>query len=130
MITYVINTSENKTFDSSRLFELAGYSRIRWIQSSFNDISKCVEYISERQNNIIADDFRIAVIIDFYGFDRIRIPYGRRGFADDDGVDMSLYMPYLEVYLLDNLIMKLELKELYASDFEIYYVQSEKSEIY
>lgn len=130
MLTYVINTSENKTFDSSRLFELAGYSRIRWMQCSLNDIPKCVEYISERQNNIIADDFRIAVIIDFYGFDKIRIPYGRKGFISDEGVDMSLYMPYLEVYLLDNLVLPLENKELFAKDFEIYYVQNEKSERY
>lgn len=130
MLTYVINTSENKTFDSSRLFELAGYSRIRWIQCSLNDIPQCVEYINERQNNIIADDFRIAVIVDFYGFDRIRIPYGRKGFVSDEGVDMSLYMPYLEVYLLDNLVLPLENKELYARDFEIYYVQNEKSERY
>jgi len=32
MITYVINTSENKTFDSEKLFDLAGYNKIRWIQ--------------------------------------------------------------------------------------------------
>ena len=130
MLTYVINTSENKTFDSSKLFELAGYSKIRWVQCSLNDISRCVEHISEKQNSIIADDFRIAVIVDFYGFDKIRIPYGRRGFANDEGVDMSLYMPYIEVYLLDNLILKLESRDLYAKDFEIYYVQSEKSERY
>ena len=129
MLTYVINTSENKTFDSSKLFELAGYSKIRWLQCSLNDIQKCVLHISEKQNSIIADDFRIAVIVDFYGFDKIRIPYGRRGFANDEGVDMSLYMPYIEVYLLDNLILKLENKDLYASDFEIYYVQNEKSEL-
>lgn len=130
MLTYVINTSENKTFDSSRLFELAGYSKIRWIQCTLNDIPKCVEHISERQNNIISDDFRIAVIVDFYGFDRIRIPYGRRGFTSDEGVDMSLYMPYIEVYLLDKLILQLENRELFAKDFEVYYVQNEKSERY
>lgn len=130
MLTYVINTSENKTFDSSRLFELAGYSKIRWLQCSLNDIPKCVDYIVERQNNILADDFRIAVVIDFFGFDKIRIPYGRNGFTSDEGVDMSLYMPYLEVYLMDNLIVKLENRELFAKDFDIYYVQNEKSERY
>ena len=130
MLTYVINTSENKTFDSSKLFELAGYSKIRWIQCSLRDIEKCVEQIYEKQNVITADDFRIAVIVDFYGFDRIRIPYGRNGYIKDDGVDLSLYMPYIEVYLLDNLIVKLENKEIFAADFEIYYVQNEKSERY
>ena len=130
MLTYVINTSENRTFDSSRLFELAGYSRIRWLQCSLNEVKKCAEYIAERQNNLTADKFRIAVIVDFYGFDKIRIPYGRRGFGNDEGVDMGLYIPYIEVFLLDNLIAHLENKELYADDFEVYYVQNEKSERY
>ena len=130
MLTYVINTSENETFDSSKLFELAGYSKIRWIQCSLKDIPKCVDLISEKQNSVIADDFRIAVIVDFFGFDKIRIPYGRRGYVSDEGVDMGLYMPYIEVYLLDNLMLQLENKELYASDFDIYYVQNEKSERY
>lgn len=130
MLTYVINTSENKTFDTSKIFELAGYSKIRWIQCSLGDIQKCTEYICERQNNITSDNFRIAVIVDFFGFDRIRLPYGRRGFASDEGVDMSLYMPYIEVYLLDKLVLELENRELYAHDFEIYYVQNEKSERY
>ena len=81
MLTYVINTSENKTFDSSKLFELAGYSKIRWLQCSLNDIQKCVLHISEKQNSIIADDFRIAVIVDFYGFDKMdfrRCPHAVR----------------------------------------------------
>ena len=33
MITYVINTSDNKIFDSNLLFELAGYNKIRWMHS-------------------------------------------------------------------------------------------------
>ena len=130
MLTYVINTSENKTFDSSKLFDLAGYTKIRWMQCSLHEVKKCAEEIYEKQNNLGADKFRIAVIVDFYGFDRIRIPYGRRGFGSDNGVDMSIYMPYIEVFLMDNLIAYLENRELFTSDFEVYYVQNEKSERY
>ena len=78
MITYVINTSENKTFDSGMLFDLAGYSKIRWLYSPLNEIEKCAEKIYEKQNVLGAERFRIAVIVDFFGFDRIRIPYGQR----------------------------------------------------
>ena len=128
MLTYVINTSENKTFDSSALFELTGYNKIRWLHSSIDDIASCAESICEKQNVLGAEDFRVAVIVDFYNFDRIRKPYGRLGFVEEEGVDMSIYMPYIEAYLLDNLVVYLEKKELYLSDFEVYYVLNEKSE--
>lgn len=128
MLTYVINTSENKTFDSSTLFELTGYSKIRWMHCSLNEIRSCAEKIFERQNVLGAENFRVAVIVDFYNFDRVRMPYGRRGFVEDEGVDLSIYMPYIEVYLMDNLVAYLEKKDLFAADFEVYYVQNEKSE--
>ena len=130
MVTYVINTSENKTFDSKILFDLAGYNKIKWVQCALNDVKSCAEDIYERQNVLGADRFRIAVIIDFYSFDRIRLPYGRRGFGQETGVDMSLYMPYIELYLLDNLIGYLEVRDMLAEDFEVYYVQNEKCERY
>ncbi len=130
MLTYVINTSENKTFESSLLFELTGYNKMRWLHCSLDEINKCAEEISEKQNILGADRFRIAVIVDFYGFDKIRVPYARRGFEPDTGVDISLYVPYIEAYLLDNLIVHLEKKDLYTSDFDIYYVQNDKTENY
>ncbi len=130
MLTYVINTSENRTFDSSMLFELAAYNKIRWMQCPLDEVKKCADEISEKQNVLGADRFRIAVIVDFYNFDRIRIPYGRRGFAFDGGVDVSIYMPYIEVFLLDNLVAHLEKKDICAADFEVYYVHNEKSERY
>ena len=130
MLTYVINTSENKSFNSEKLFELAGYKKIRWISCPLNEIKSCAESIYEKQNILCADQFRIAVIVDFYAFDRIRQPYGRRGFIEDNGVDMSLYMPYIEVFLMDNLVEYLERRDLFAADFEIYYVQNEKCEQY
>ena len=130
MLTYVINTSENKSFDSKKLFDLAGYSKICWMNYSLNNIKTCAESIYEKQNVLGADLFRIAVIVDFYSFDRIRMPYGRRGFGQDCGVDMSLYMPYIEVFLMDNLVGYLEQKDICSSDFEVYYVQNEKCEQY
>jgi len=126
----VINTSGNRTLDSDKLFDLAGYNKIRWLNRSLDNISQCALEIYEKQNVLGADDFRIAVLVDFFGFDRIRAPYGRLGYRAETGVDISLYLPYIEVYLLDNLISFLESRDLYASDFEIYYVQNTKLERY
>jgi hypothetical protein len=39
-------------------------------------------------------------------------------------------MPYIEAYLLDNLIGYLEVREMCTSDFEVYYVQNAKLERY
>ncbi len=130
MITYVINTSENRTLDSDKLFDLAGYNKIKWMNCTLNEIGQCAETIFEKQNVLGADDFRIAVLVDFFGFDRIRVPYGRRGYLPEEGVDISLYLPYIEVYLLDNLIAFLEKHELHSRDFEIYYVQNTRVERY
>ncbi len=130
MLTYVINTSENRTLDSDRLFDLAGYNKIRWLNCPLSDIGQCAQYIYEKQNVLGAEQFRIAVLIDFFGFDRIRVPYGRLGFRPEVGVDISLYMPYIEIFLMDNLITYLENREMRSADFEIYYVQNAKLERY
>ncbi len=130
MLTYVINTSENRTFDSDLLFKLARYNKIKWFHCALDEIQKCAEEIYEKQNMLGADSFRIAVIVDFYTFDRIRIPYGRRGFGTDNGVDVSIYLPYIEMFLLDKVATYLENKNLFAYDFEVYYIQNEKSERY
>ena len=50
MLTYVINTSENKTFDSDRLFDLAGYHKIHWMNCSLSEIGECARTIHEKQN--------------------------------------------------------------------------------
>lgn len=130
MLTYVINTSENKTFDSDKLFDLSGYNKIRWINCGLGQMDKCARHIFEKQNILGSDRFRIAVLIDFFEFDRIRLPYGRNGFLDEHGVDLSLYIPYIEAYLNDNLIVYLERKELFPESFEVYYVQNERIERY
>lgn len=130
MLTYVINTSENRSMDSDRLFDLAGYNKIRWMNCPLSDVARCAQHISEKQNVLGADQFRIAVLVDFYNFDRVRVPYGRRGFKPEVGVDISLYLPFIETYLIDHLIVYLEKRELCAADFEVYYVQNSKVERY
>ncbi len=130
MLTYVINTSDNKTFDSRMLFELAGYSKIRWLHCPLSDVTKVAEHICERQNVVGAERFRVAVIVDFYSFNKIRRPYGRDSFREEEYVDLSLYIPYIEVFLLDNMVSEFEKSNLYAEDVEIFYVQNEKSDRY
>ena len=103
MKTYVINTSDNKTFDSDQLFRLAGYKKINWLNVHLDEVDKCIEYIKNRQGEIQSEEFRIAVLIDFFSFDKIRSPYGRKGYSEDLGVECSLYLPYIEGYLYDKL---------------------------
>lgn len=131
MLTYVINTSENKTFDSGRLFDLAGYNKIRWMHCSLSSIATCADEIHEKQNFLGADAFRVAVLIDFFGYDKIRPPYGRGNLGygkEEEGVEFSLYLPYIEAYLIDNLFNRLNCKEVYAASFEVYYIQNGKYE--
>ncbi len=130
MLTYVINTSENKTLDSDKLFELAGYRKIRWINRSLNHVEECIDEIFEKQSILVADEFRIAIIIDFFGYDRIRAPYGREGFGREKGVDASTYEPLIEAYLTDALIEPLKKRDLYPESFEIYYAKNENHEPY
>ena len=130
MLTYVINTSENKTFDSDLLFELAGYSKIRWMHCRLDEVEECAEEICCRQNVLGADVFRIAVLVDFYCFDRIRRPYGDNGYREDPGVDLCIYYPYIETYLSDHLFNYLEKRNLHSATREVYYIQNEKNDKY
>lgn len=130
MLTYVINTSENKIFDSNLLFELAGYNKIRWMHCSLDKVKECAIEICDKQNVLGADAFRIAVIVDFYCFDRIRRPYGYSGYTEDSGVDLCLYYPYIETYLSDHLLSHLDRNNLHAATCEIYYIQNEKNDKY
>ena len=70
MLTYVINTSENKTFECERLFSLVGYNKIRWKSCRLDEINKCAQEIYDSQNSITASRFQIAVIVDFVCFER------------------------------------------------------------
>lgn len=131
MLTYVINTSENKTFDSDQLFKLVGYNKICWMNYGINDLEKCADEICERQTILGADDFRVAVLIDFYGFDRVRAVYGSKGYSPiETGVDLSIYFPYIEAYIVDHLFDKIQRKELYVKEKDVYYIQDGKQDGY
>ncbi len=129
MVTYVINTSENKTFDSDQLFRLVGYNKIQWLNCSLNKVGECVDFIKNKQGAIEAEEFRIAVLVDFLGFDRIRSPYGRKGYGKDEGVECSIYLPYIEAYLKDNLLYALEKQEYYAAECDVFYIKSGNFEV-
>lgn len=129
MVTYVINTSENKTFDSDQLFRLVGYNKIQWLNCSLDRVEDCVDFIKNKQGAIEAEEFRLAVLIDFYGFNRIRAPYGRHGYGKDEGVECSLYLPYIEAYLKDNLLYVLEKQEYYAAECDVFYIKSGDFEV-
>lgn len=129
MVTYVINTSENKTFDSDQLFRLVGYNKIQWLNCSLDNVQSCIDFIKNKQGAIEAEEFRIAFLIDFYGFDRIRPPYGRRGYGIDQGVECSLYLPYIEAYLKDSFLYILEKQEYYPAECDVFYIKSGNFEV-
>lgn len=129
MITYVINTSENRTFDSDQLFKLAGYKKIQWLNVHLDEVEKCIEYIKNKQGAIESEEFRVAVVVDFFGYDKIRIPYGREGYFEDEGVEWNLYLPYIEAYLNDRLFYALEKQELFSASYEVFYIKGGSVEV-
>ncbi len=129
MLTYVINTSENKTFASDQLFKLVGYNKIRWMNYGLDDLERCAEEICERQMVLGADDFRVAILVDFYGFDRVRSVYGAQGFSPiEKGVDLSVYFPLLEAYMVDHLFSKIMAKQLFVRERHVFYIQDDKND--
>lgn len=120
MITYVINTSENRTLNSNLLFELAGYKKIHWMYAPLKDIEGCAETIIADQNKLIGDTLRIAVIVDFYGYDRIRLPFEK----DASKVHVDIYKPFLELYLTDHLYNKVQKRGCRVAACEVYYIQN------
>lgn len=125
MLTYVINTSENKTFDSDQLFKLVGYNKICWMNYALDEMEKCAEEICEKQTVLGADDFRIAILVDFYGFNRVRNSYGTDGYSPiETGVDLSLYFPFIEAYIVDHLYSNIRKKELVVKEKHIFYIQN------
>lgn len=120
MITYVINTSENRTLNSNLLFELAGYKKIHWMYAPLKEIEVCAETIIAEQNKLIGDTLRIAVIVDFYGYDRIRLPFEK----DESKVHVDIYKPFLELYLTDRLYNKVQKRGCRVAACEVYYIQN------
>lgn len=120
MITYVINTSENRTLNSNLLFELAGYKKIHWMYAPLKEIESCADTIIADQNKLIEDTLRIAVIVDFYGYDRIRLPFEK----DLNKVHVDIYKPYLELYLTDCLYNRVQKRGCRVAACEVYYIQN------
>ncbi len=120
MITYVINTSENRTLNSNLLFELAGYKKIHWMYAPLKEIESCAETIIADQNKLIEDTLRIAVIVDFYGYNRIRLPFEK----DASKVHVDIYKPFLELYLTDYLYNKVQKRGCRVAACEVYYIQN------
>lgn len=129
MLTYVINTSENKTLDSDTLFKLVGYSKIRWMNYGLRDLEKCADEICDLQTTLGADDFRVVLLVDFYGFDRIRSVYGSDGYSvTESGVDLSVYFPILEAYMVDHLFARIRRKELTVQEKHVFYIQGDSED--
>ncbi len=124
MHTYVINTSENKVLDSDLLFELVGYDRISWMHCHLNEIDDCAKDIFIKQNVLTADDYRVVVLVDFFGFELVRLPYDK----DESKVETGIYRPCIEVYLHEHLFDFLAKKNLPADKCVIYYIQNGKYE--
>ncbi len=119
MLTYVINTSENKTFDSNLLFELVGYSQIRWKHSGLDKIEECAnEICTEEKSKILSTgEYRVVVLVDFFEFPHTEAD------QPDAGSYVELYKGFLEYYLMEHLFQTLKKNNIPAKACEIYYIQ-------
>ncbi len=122
MHTYVINTSENKNFDSNLLFELAHYEQIRWKSCSLTDIRRCAEEICQEEDTRIPfREFRVVVLVDLFQYEikskDTVIP------VSTESDYMEIYKFFLEHYLLSNLFEYLKKNHVPARFCEIYYIQ-------
>ncbi len=121
MLTYVINTSENKTFDSNLLFELVGYRQIQWKHCSLSRISECAEEIFKEVDTLSvaeADKYRVVVLVDFYGF-----PSCKK--TDDEAAAdiVNIYKKCIRQYLTHNLYDYLGSRNVAPTDYVIYNIQ-------
>ena len=118
MQTYVINTSENRVFDSNLLFELVGYNKISWLDSGLDRIETCAKSIVEKQSAPMADDCRVVVLVDFYSFKKTLHP--DREAASDY---VAIYKNFIEIYLLDHLFDPLRHARVGLDTCEVFYIQ-------
>ncbi|MBQ7309593.1 MAG: hypothetical protein IJW87_05385 [Clostridia bacterium] len=125
MQTYVINTSENRNFDSNLLFSLARYEQIQWISCSLNDIKTCAEEIFEKEDaKIPFRDYRVVVLVDFFNY-----PHSVHSENNSSPGDyIEIYKFFIEHYLLTNLFEYLKKQDVPAKYCEIYYIQYTKYE--
>ena len=125
MLTYVINTSENKVLKSDLLFELVGYNKISWMRSSLSSIEDCAEEIVKRQQPMTAGEYRVVVLVDFLAFEKTLYP-------EENPVSeyLSIYKSLIEIYLNDHLYTPLRRAQLGFDGLEVFYIQyAEKNTI-
>ncbi len=118
MQTYVINTSENRVFDSNFLFELVGYNNITWMYSGLERIDECAKTIIERQSAPMADECRIVVLVDFYSF-----PHTLHPDLEAASDYIAIYKSLIEIYLLDHLFDLMRGAHIAVGGREVFYIQ-------
>ena len=127
MHTYVINTSENKKFDSNLLFDLANYNQIQWLWCSLPKIEDCAEEIFKKEIiPIPSRDFRVVVLVDFFKYrfaSRTNLGGGNSMVSDSPGEYIAIYKNFIGQYLLAHLFDYLRKKGIPAKECEIYFVQ-------
>lgn len=118
MQTYVINTSENRVFDSNFLFELVGYNNITWMYSGLEHIDECAKTIIERQSAPMADECRVVVLVDFYSF-----PHTLHPDLEAASDYIAIYKSLIEIYLLDHLFDLMRGAHIAVGGREVFYIQ-------
>ncbi len=125
MLTYVINTSENKVLKTDLLFELVGYNKIAWMRSPLANIEDCAEEIVKRQQPMTAGEYRVVVLVDFLAFEKTLFP-------EENPVSeyLAIYKSLIEIYLNDHLYTPLRRAQLGFDGMEVFYIQyTEKNTI-
>lgn len=125
MLTYVINTSENKVLKTDLLFDLVGYNKIEWMRCSLNKIGEKAEEIIEYQQPMTAGEYRVVVLVDFLAFEKTLFP-------EENPVSeyLAIYKSLIEIYLHDHLYTPLRRAQLGFDGLEVFYIQyTEKNTI-
>ncbi len=125
MLTYVINTSENKVLKSEVLFDLVGYNKIVWMRSGLSAVADCADEILRRQQPMTAGEYRVVVLVDFLAFEKTLYP-------EENPVSeyLTIYRKLIEIYLYDHLYTPLRRAQLGFDGLEVFYIQySEKNTI-
>ena len=125
MLTYVINTSENKALKSDLLFELVGYNKISWMRSGLSAVEDCANEIIKRQQPMTAGEYRVVVLVDFLAFEKTLFP-------EENPVSeyIAIYKTLIEIYLHTHLYTPLRRAQLGFNGVEVFYIQyAEKNTI-
>ena len=125
MLTYVINTSENKVLKTDLLFDLVGYNKIEWMRCSLNKIGEKAEEIIEYQQPMTAGEYRVVVLVDFLAFEKTLFP-------EENPVSeyLAIYKSLIEIYLHEHLYTPLRRAQLGFDGLEVFYIQyTEKNTI-